>query len=234
VIANITRNGSEEDGMEIDIASVLGLVTRTVRNFDKDGKPASTVTLTRLYDTDVDDLWEALTSAQRIPRWFLPVEGELKLGGKYQLKENAGGTITTCTPPTHFAATWEFGGGMSWIDVKMAPERGKARMTLEHTAILDDHWKQFGPGAVGIGWDLAVMGLARHLASGTPVDKATAMAWMGSANGKEFMSQSGEFWRAAHVESGEDPASAEERSDRTIAFFRGEAPPDVAHPGTGS
>jgi len=220
--------------MEIDIAGMLGLVTRKVRHFEKDGKPAATVTLTRLYDTDVDDLWEALTSAERIPRWFLPVEGELKLGGKYQLKGNAGGTITACTPPTHFAATWEFGGGLSWIDVNVTPERGKARMTLEHTAILEDHWTQFGPGAVGIGWDLALMGLVRHLASGTPVDQATAMAWMSSANGKAFMSQSGEFWRAAHVESGEDPASAKERSDRTIAFFRGEPPPDVAHPGTGS
>ena len=85
--------------MEIDIASVLGLVTRSVRPFEKDGRPASAVTLTRLYDTDVDDLWEALTSAERIPRWFLPVEGELKLGGRYQLKGNAGGTITACTPP---------------------------------------------------------------------------------------------------------------------------------------
>ena len=44
----------------------------------------------------------------------------------------------------------------------------------------------------------------------------------------------GEFWRAAHVASGIDPASAKERSDRTIAFYRGELPPDMAHPGTGS
>jgi uncharacterized protein YndB with AHSA1/START domain len=116
--------------MEIDVASVLGLVTRTVRNFEKDGKPASTVTLTRLYDTSVDDLWDALTSKERIPRWFLPIEGELKLGGKYQLKGNAGGTITACTPPSHFAATWEFGGRMSWVDVKVAADSSKARMTL--------------------------------------------------------------------------------------------------------
>lgn len=220
--------------MEIDIASVLGPVSRRVRNFEKDGKPASTVTLTRLYDTDINDLWDALTNAERIPRWFLPIDGDLKLGGKYQLRGNAGGTITACTPPSHFAATWEFSGGVSWIDVKVAPEREMARMTLEHTAILKEHWEQFGPGAVGIGWDLAVMGLARHLASGTAVDQGTAMAWMGSPNGKEFMSQSGERWRAAHVASGEDPASAKERSDRTVAFFRGEVPPDMAHPGTGS
>ncbi|TPQ40276.1 polyketide cyclase [Bradyrhizobium guangdongense] len=220
--------------MEFDVAKVLGLVTRAVKNFEKDGKPASTVTLSRLYDTDVDDLWDAVTSAERIPRWFLPVEGELKLGGRYQLKGNAGGTITACTPPKHFAATWEFGGGVSWIDVSVAAVGAQARLTLEHTAIIEDHWKQFGPGAVGIGWDLALAGLELHLASRAAVDQAEAMAWMGSANGKDFMGESGERWRAAHVASGEDPASAKERSDRTIAFFRGEPPPDIAHPGTGS
>jgi len=220
--------------MEIDIGSVLGAVTRTVRNFEKDGKPASTVTLTRLYDTDAEDLWDSLTNPKRIPRWFLPIEGELKLGGKYQLRGNAGGTITACTPPSQFAATWEFGGGVSWIEVKVAPERDKARLTLEHTAMLDDHWKKFGPGAVGIGWDLAVMGLEQHLATEASVDHASAEAWMGSDSGKEFMSQSGESWRAAHVASGADPTSAKERSDRTIAFYRGEMPPDIAHPGTGS
>ena len=136
--------------MEIDVARVLGLVTRSVRNFEKDGKAASAVTLTRLYDTDVDDLWDALTSKERIPRWFLPVEGDLQLGGRYQLKGNAGGTITACTPPGHFAATWEFGGATSWIDVKLAAERDKARLTLEHTAVIEDH----GTSLVQARWGL--------------------------------------------------------------------------------
>src|SRR4029453_18873984 len=190
--------------MEIDLASVLGAVTRTVRNFEKDGRPATTVTLTRLYDTDVEDLWDGLTNAKRIPRWFLPIEGELKLGGKYQLKGNAGGTITACKPPRHFAATWEFGGGVSWIDLKVTVESRKGGRTLEHTAIIEEHWNQFGPGAVGIGWDLAVMGLAQHLATGVSADHAAAEAWMGSPNGKAFMSESGEFCPAAHVASGVD------------------------------
>ncbi len=220
--------------MEIDVARVLGLMTRSVKNFDKDGKAASAVTLTRLYDTSVDDLWDAVTSKEPIPRWFLAVEGELQLGGRYQLKGNAGGTITACTPPTHFAATWEFGGGTSWIDVRLAAERGQARLTLEHTAIVEDHWNQFGPGAVGIGWDLAIAGLERYLATGASVDHETAEAWMASAAGKDFMTTSGERWYAAHVASGADPADAKQRSDRTIAFYRGEPPPDIAHPGTGS
>ena len=220
--------------MEIDVARVLGLVTRSVRNFEKDGKAASAVTLTRLYDTGVDDLWDALTSRERIARWFLPVEGDLNPGGKYQLKGNAGGTITECAPPTHFAATWEFDGAVSWIDVSLAAERSQARLTLEHTAIIEDHWNQFGPGAVGIGWDLAIAGLERYLATGASVDHETAEAWMVSPDGKAFMSASGEVWRAAHVASGVDPASAKAQSDRTIAFYRGELPPDIAHPGTGS
>jgi uncharacterized protein YndB with AHSA1/START domain len=220
--------------MEFDVAKVLGLVKRSVRNFEKDGKQASTVALTRVYDTSVDDLWDALTSKERLPRWFLPIEGDLRVGGKYQLTGNAGGTITACTPPKHFVVTWEFAGATSWVEVTLAAERGQARMTLEHTAFIEDHWNQFGPGAVGIGWDLAVAGLVRYLETGVPNDHASAEAWMGSPNGKEFMSQSGEGWRAAHVASGVDPAVAKERSDRTIAFYRGEMPPDVAHPGTGS
>ncbi len=220
--------------MEIDAARILGLVTRSVRNFEKDGKPASTVMLSRLYDTSVDDLWDAVTSKERIPRWFLPLDGDLIVGGRYQLKGNAGGTITACTPPSHFAATWEFGGGTSWIDVTVAPDKDRALLTLEHTAIIEDHWNQFGPGAVGIGWDLALAGLEQYLATGAANDHEEAEAWMTSPSGKDFMSQSGEFWRAAHVASGVDPASAKERSDRTIAFFRGEIPPGVAHPGTGS
>jgi uncharacterized protein YndB with AHSA1/START domain len=220
--------------MEIDVTTVLGLVGRSVRNFDKDGKLASTVTLTRLYDTSIDDLWSVLTSKERIPRWFLPIEGDLRVGGKYQLKGNAAGTITACTPPRHFAATWEFGGRTSWIDVKLAANNGNAQLTLQHTVLIDDHWDQFGPGAVGIGWDSALMGLEKYLASGATAEPAAALAWMRSANGKEFMRQSGECWRAAHVASGVDPASAKYRSDRTIAFYRGELPPDVAHPGTGS
>lgn len=220
--------------MQVDAARVLGLVTREVRNFEKDGRPASAVVLSRLYDTSVDDLWEALTDKDRIPRWFLPIEGELRPGGRYQLTGNAGGTVTACAPPHHFAATWEFAGAVTWIDVTVAAEAGQARVTLEHTAIIEDHWNQFGPGAVGIGWDLGITGLELYLATGTPADQAAAHAWMASPNGKDFITESGEAWRAAHVASGVDPASAKARSDRTIAFYRGEPPPEVAHPGAGS
>jgi hypothetical protein len=48
----------------------------------------------------VEDVWDAITSAERIPRRFLPVSGDLRLG-RYQLQGNAGGEITGCNPPRH-------------------------------------------------------------------------------------------------------------------------------------
>jgi uncharacterized protein YndB with AHSA1/START domain len=42
-----------------------------------------------------------------IPRWFLPIAGDLRLGGRFQLEGNAGGEITECRPPRRLAVTWE-------------------------------------------------------------------------------------------------------------------------------
>ena len=92
--------------MKFDVASHLGAVTRTVSSLEVDGKPARAVTLERSYDTTAKDLWEALTNAERLPRWFLPVTGDLKLNGRYQLEGNAGGMITTCEPPERLGLTW--------------------------------------------------------------------------------------------------------------------------------
>lgn len=206
--------------------NVLGAEFRQVENREHLGKPAIVAIATRSYDTTVDDLWDALTTPQRLTRWFLPVEGELALGGRYQLQGNAGGTITRCDPPEAFDVTWEFAGATSWVQVRLARDGQRARFTLEHIAHRDaigkEHLEKFGPGAVGVGWDLALRGLARHLAAGgAAVDRAAAMAWMQSAEGKAFMRRCGEAWGAAHAASGEDPEVARARAERTIAFYTG-------------
>jgi len=131
-------------------------------NLAKNFNPA-----TRTYDTSIDDLWEALTDPERIPRWFLPVSGDLHEGGRYQLEGNAGGTITRCRPPDLLAVTWEYGGDVSWVTVRLTSVSDEAcRLELEHMAHPDDRWDLYGPGATGVGWDLSLVGLARHLATG--------------------------------------------------------------------
>ena len=79
--------------MDFDAAAQLAAVERSTSLLERDGHPARTVTLARSFAAAVDDLWDAVTNGERIPRWFLPVSGQLEPGGHYQLEGNAGGTI---------------------------------------------------------------------------------------------------------------------------------------------
>jgi len=170
----------------IDVTHQIDAVRRAVGVREYKGGVARVVTLGQAYDATVDDVWDACTSAERIPRWFLPVSGDLRLGGTYQLEGNAGGTIERCEPPRSFAATWEYGGEVSWIEVRVTPEGGRTRLELEHIAHVDDErWARFGPGAVGVGWDLGLLGLAGHLGSPAGfLDPDESVAWMGSDEGR--------------------------------------------------
>jgi uncharacterized protein YndB with AHSA1/START domain len=179
------------------------------------------VTITRTYDGEVADVWDALTNPERIPRWFLPIEGDLHVGGHYQLEGNAGGTVTACDPPRSFAATWELGGMMSWIEVTLEPDGDRTRFRLEHVAPVGDHWGEFGPGAVGIGWELGLLGLVLHLASGEAVDPAEFLAWSASDEGRRFATLSGTAWGEADAASGTDP-------DEARPAGRGPSPPTPA------
>ena len=91
--------------MIADPAALAGLVTREVRTGSRDGATTRIAVARRLYPTDQADLWDAVTNAERIPRWFVPVSGELVLGGHYQLEGNAGGVVERCDEPSVFAVT---------------------------------------------------------------------------------------------------------------------------------
>jgi len=187
---------------------------------------ARNVTISQTYDTDVDDLWDAVTNIERIPRWFLPISGDLRVGGTYQFEGQAGGTIERCDPPHSFAATWEYGGEVSWIEVTLTPETdGRTRFQLQHIASVDDErWLEFGPGAVGVGWDSAVMGLSIHVATKKAVDRAEVEQWMASPDAARFMTLSSERWRDASIAAGTDPDEAHAAADRTTAAYTGAAP----------
>jgi uncharacterized protein YndB with AHSA1/START domain len=216
----------------IDVTHQISAVDRRVGTRVLAAGEARTVEVSQVYDATVDEMWDACTNAERIPRWFLPVSGDLKEGGHYKLEGNAEGTIERCDPPHGFDATWEFGGQLTWIEVRFSAEGDAGtRFALTHIAHVDDGlWAQFGPGAVGIGWDLALIGLALHLGSGASVDPAEVAAWNASDEGRLFTRRSGEAWRDAHLASGIDPAdAAEAAAARTIAAYT-ESPEGDAHP----
>jgi hypothetical protein len=126
-------------------------------------------------------------------------------------------------PPTHLALTWEFGGQLSWVDVLLSEDpAGGTRLRLEHVAPVVDDWDQFGPGAVGIGWDLALLGLGEHLLTGesVKVDEET----LAGPEGVEVMTRSSDAWCEADIASGTPEDVARAAAELTIAAYTGQSP----------
>ena len=89
---------------------------------------------------------------------------------------------------------------------------------------VDADWAEFGPGAVGLGWDLGLVGLATHLATGAAVAAGEGQAWAASPDGLRFTTAGSEGWYEADVASGTDPTVARGAADRTLAAYTGADP----------
>lgn len=209
--------------MEFDVKSHLSAVERSVSLLEHDAQPARAVTLSRSYPTTIEDLWDTVTNRERIPCWFLPISGKLEPGGRYQLEGNAGGVIKVCERPSHLVLTWEFGGDVSWVEVCFSEDgAGCARLKLTHTVRFSKHWGEYGPGATGVGWELALLGLAVHLSQ--PAEpKPDEAVFAASPKGRAFIRGSSEAWEQAAVAIGTNPDVAHAAARRTTAFYTGES-----------
>jgi uncharacterized protein YndB with AHSA1/START domain len=185
---------------------------------------AKVVKLSRSYPADAEDVWDALTTPERLARWFLPVSGDLRVGGTYQLEGNAGGEIRACEPPRRLQLTWIMGPpegpeDSSIVDVVLEPDPdlGGTRLTLTHTAVVPpEMWDTFGPGAVGVGWELGVVSLAAHLEGqeiGTPADLETNPEYHAA------LAASSEEWGVAYRAAGADDETVAHAVAATTGFY---------------
>ena len=93
----------------IDIVREIEAVQREVGSGRIPAGEGRTVRLRRTYEAPIDDVWDALTNPERIGRWFLPISGDIRLGGRYQFEGNAGGEILECDRPRRVRVTWVYG-----------------------------------------------------------------------------------------------------------------------------
>jgi uncharacterized protein YndB with AHSA1/START domain len=207
----------------IDIVREIEAVQREVGEKRIPAGAGRFVRLRRDYDAPIEDVWDALTNPERISRWFLPVSGDYRVGGRYQLEGNAGGEIVACERPNRLKVTWVYGempsdADVSELELRLSPiDGGGTRFELEHTAVVpEDRWAEYGPGAVGVGWDGGLLGLGLHLRGGSMGDP---VAWQLSAEGREFATRSSDAWGAANVASGADPATAARGVANSTAFY---------------
>jgi uncharacterized protein YndB with AHSA1/START domain len=190
----------------IDIITELDAIRRRVHAPGDD----IAVRLERHYPSDVEDVWDALTDPERIARWFLPVSGDLRVGGRFATEGNADGEILECERPSRLVLTW--GGPDSVVTLQLTPDGSDATvLALEHTvpsAFVPD---ASGALYVGPGWDGALLGLGMYLsgrAIGDPVEAAN------SPEVVEFNAGSIPRWEAAVRESG---LAAEEQIAASVA-----------------
>jgi uncharacterized protein YndB with AHSA1/START domain len=195
------------------VIDILEQIKAIHRQVSQSGESVS-VLLRRTYQAEVEDVWDALTDPDRMRRWFMPISGELKVGGSFQLEGNAGGEILECEPPTRYKVT--FGGPTSLLEVRLAPGAGDTtEFEMEHTVPVELAGGGAGALYVGPGWDGALLGLALYLEGQVAEDQdPTEMA--NSPEALKFSEHSVRAWMAVVRESGtateEDLKAAAEAS----------------------
>lgn len=182
----------------IDIQHQLEAIQREVGKQPGEAGENVGVVLRRSYDSEVADVWGALTDPDRMKRWFLPVSGDLREGGSFQLEGNASGDILTCDPPKLLRVT--FGAPNSIVEVRLLPSGdNQTILELEHTVPIEI--AQSGAGAlyVGPGWDGALMGLDLYLRGNVAEDPVAAA---NSPEALEFSEKSVHVWVDVVQQSG--------------------------------
>jgi uncharacterized protein YndB with AHSA1/START domain len=188
----------------IDIQSQIGAIDREVSRREGEAGEEVAVLISRTYDSAITDVWDALTDPDRVKRWFMPLSGDLRPGGNFQLEGNAGGDILECEPPHRLRVT--FGGPTSLVELRLAPEgEDRTRLELEHTVPIE--MAQSGAGAlyVGPGWYGGFVALDLYLRGevvGDPVEAAN------SPEAIELSRQSVDVW--IDVVRGSGTANSEE------------------------
>jgi uncharacterized protein YndB with AHSA1/START domain len=143
--------------------------TGTMRALDE---KRGAVRVEDVYDTDINDLWEACTTPERLARWIAEVSGDLRIGGTIQASFTSTwtgpGRIEICDAPRHLLLTMQPGTDEEAVmEASLAPEGGKTRLVIEERGLpLDVLYLH------GAGWQAHVEDLGRHLAGGESQWKA--------------------------------------------------------------
>ena len=180
----------------IDILEHVNAIHRQVQLTGEEVR----VVLRRSYQAEPEEIWDALTDPDRIRRWFMPITGELKAGGSFQLEGNAGGEILECEPPERFKLT--FGGPTSLVEIRLtAGPDDTTELQMDHSVPAAMAGGAGGALYVGPGWDGGLLGLALYI-NGEIAEDHDPQAMANSPEAAEFTKESVRAWIKTIRESG--------------------------------
>jgi uncharacterized protein YndB with AHSA1/START domain len=129
----------------------VGRILGSLRSADGMGVVRMEVRL----DTDVDNLWSALTERERLSRWLAEIDGDLRPGGDFRIRYLASqwegtGRVEACQAPHRLLVlTKEVGqrheqGGV--IEITLTADGGSTVLILEQQISRVDFIAAFGAG----------------------------------------------------------------------------------------
>jgi uncharacterized protein YndB with AHSA1/START domain len=122
------------------------------------------------FDTDIDDVWSAVTDPSRLARWYGEIEGDLRLGGEFRARVFASGwegtgRVEACEPPRRLLLTLRDADpqpgqpGETAIEATLAADGDQTILVLEERGMPLDLLAAYGAGI-----QVHVEDLAAHLA----------------------------------------------------------------------
>jgi uncharacterized protein YndB with AHSA1/START domain len=149
--------------MSAEAVRVLG----TLRREDGSG----VVRLEDRFDTDVTDLWSALTEPDRLRRWLGEADGDLREGGTFHGRWHASGwegecSIEVCDPPRRLVVrTSSEDQPDGVVEITLAADGDRTLLVLEDRGVPMDDLAAYGAGD-----QLHVEDLASYLDGGERCD----------------------------------------------------------------
>jgi uncharacterized protein YndB with AHSA1/START domain len=129
------------------------------------------------YDTDIDDLWSAITDPSRLARWYGEVEGDRRVGGELRIRVFASGwegtrVVQACEPPRRLLmvgkeedAPYELA-----TEVWLTPDGDQTILVMEERGMPLDYLAGYGAGV-----QIHVEDLAAYLAGRERCDSDARM-----------------------------------------------------------
>ena len=93
-----------------------------------------------LYDTDIDDLWQACTTPERLARWIARVDGDLRVGSTIEVVFTSTWTglvrVEVCDAPHHLLLTTQPGTDEEGqIEAWLTDEGAQTRLVIEERGL---------------------------------------------------------------------------------------------------
>ena len=133
------------------------------------------------YDTDINDLWSAITDPGRLARWHGQVDGDLSPGGRFRVYNESddvesAGRVEACEPPCRLLVTtretdasYQRGSGAPPFDetceATLTADGGQTVLVIEVRGLPLDKIAFYGAG-----WQIHAENLAAHVAGRDRVD----------------------------------------------------------------